>query len=78
MDLSRTIPRSPNQKMAGLAHLGRMIDKGRAFKEKKLAYYIYHCPLDKIILNFLRIGAGTFANMAIKKRMKIFVTGSNN
>ena len=49
MDLSKVFPRSPKQKMAGLVHLGRMIDKGRAYKEKKLADYIYPCPLDKII-----------------------------
>jgi len=45
-----------------------MIDKGRAFKKKKLADYIYPCPLDKIILNFLRIEADKFANMTIDKK----------
>ena len=54
--------------MAGLVHLSRMIDKGRAFKEKKLGDYIYPCPLDKIILNFLRIEAENFANMTIEKK----------
>ena len=68
MDLSRVFPRSPKQKMAGLVHLGRMIDKGRAYKEKKLADYIYPCPLDKIILNFLCVEADTFANMTIEKK----------
>ena len=68
MDLSRAFLRSPKQKIAGLVHLGRMIDKGRAFKEKKLADYIYPCPLDKIILNFLRIEAENFANMTIEKK----------
>ena len=68
MDLSRAFPRSPKQKMAGLAHLTRMIDKGRAFKTKKLANYIYPCPLDKIILNFLRIEADKFAKMTIEKK----------
>ena len=67
MDLSRAFPRSPKQKMAGLVHLGRMIDKGRAYKEKKLADYIYPCPLDKIILNFLRVEADTFATMTTEK-----------
>ena len=54
--------------MAGLVHLSRMIDKGRAGKEKKLADYIYPCPLDKIILNFLSIEAENFANMTIEKK----------
>ena len=68
MDLSRVFPRSPKQKMAGIVHLGRMIDKGRAYKEKKLADYIYPCPLDKIVLDFFCVEADTFANMAIKKK----------
>ncbi|MBC8284156.1 MAG: DUF5069 domain-containing protein [Nitrospinae bacterium] len=68
MDLSRAFPRSPKQKMAGLVQLSRMIDKGRAYKEKKLADYIYPCPLDKIILNFLRVDADTFAKMTVEKK----------
>ena len=68
MDLSKVFPRSPKQKMAGLVHLGRMIDKARAYKEKKLADYIYPCPLDKIILNFLCIEADTFANITVEKK----------
>ena len=67
MDLSKTFPRSPKQEMAGLVHLTRMIDKGRAYKESKLADYIFPCPLDKIILSFLRIDAEVFANMIIEK-----------
>ena len=54
--------------MAGIVHLGRMIDKGRAYKEKKLADYIYPCPLDKIILDFFCVEADTFANMTIEKK----------
>ena len=54
--------------MAGLVHLSRMIDKGRAFKEKTLADYIYPCPLDKIILKFLHIESYKFANMTIEKK----------
>ena len=68
MDLSKVFPRSPKQKMAGLVHLGRMIDKARAYKEKKLADYIYPCPLDNIILNFLCIEADTFANITVEKK----------
>jgi hypothetical protein len=34
-DLTKTFPRSPNEKMAGLVHLPRMLDKARA-KEKGL------------------------------------------
>ena len=68
MDLSRAFPRSPKKEMAGLVHLPRMIDKSRAYKENKLADYIFPCPLDKIILSFLRIDAETFANMTSEKK----------
>ena len=68
MDLSKSFPRSPKQEMSGLVHLPRMIDKSRAYKENKLANYIFPCPLDKIILSFLRIDAETFANMTSEKK----------
>jgi hypothetical protein len=68
MDLSKTFPRSPKQEMAGLVHLPRMIDKCRAYKENKLADYIFPCPLDKIILTFLRVDAEVFANMTNDKQ----------
>jgi hypothetical protein len=67
MDLSKAFPRSPKQEMSGLVHLPRMIDKGRAYKENKLSNYIFPCPLDKIILSFLRIDSEVFANMIIEK-----------
>ena len=60
MDLSRAYPRSPKERMAGLVQLARMIDKARAFKENQLSDYIYPCPLDKIILSFLRIDSDVF------------------
>ncbi len=65
MDLSRVYPRSPKEKMAGLVQLARMIDKARAFKENQMADYIYPCPLDKIILSFLRIDSDAFAMKAV-------------
>ncbi len=57
MDLSKTFPRSPRDKMSGLVHLPRMIDKALASKLNTLGEYIYPCPLDKIILDFLQIDA---------------------
>jgi hypothetical protein len=64
MDLSRAYPRSPKVKMVGLVQLARMIDKAQAFKENQIADYDYPCPLDKIILNFLRIDSDDFASKA--------------
>jgi hypothetical protein len=52
--------------MAGLVHLARMIDKAQAFKQNQIADYISPCPLDKIILNFLRIDSDVFANKAME------------
>ncbi len=51
--------------MAGLVQLARMVDKARSFKENRIADYIYPCPLDKIILNFLRIDSDVFATKAM-------------
>ena len=65
MDLSRAYPRSPKLKMAGLVQLARMIDKARAFRENKMSDYIYPCPLDTIILNFLRIDSDEFTIKAV-------------
>jgi hypothetical protein len=66
MDLSRAYPRSPKVKMAGLVQLARMIDKAQAYKEKQIADYDYPCPLDKIILNFLRVDSEVFATKAME------------
>ena len=55
MDLSQVFPRSPRDKMSGLVHLPRMIDKARASKQNTLGEYIFPCPLDQIILDFLEI-----------------------
>lgn len=52
-DLRKTFPRSPLDKLAGLTHLPRMIDKARAKQSGTLGEYIYPCPLDDILLNFL-------------------------
>jgi hypothetical protein len=65
MDLSRTYPRSPKMKMSGLVQLARMVDKARALRKNKISDYIYPCPLDKIILNFLCIDPDVFAIKAV-------------
>ena len=51
--------------MAQLVQLARMIDKARAWKQNELADYIYPCPLDQIILNFLAIDSGEFVDKAM-------------
>ena len=65
MDLAKTCPRSPRAKMAGLVHLGRMIDKARAYRKNIMGNYIYPCSFDKVILNFMSIDSETFANKVV-------------
>jgi hypothetical protein len=65
MDLPRAYPRSPKIKMSGLVQLARMIDKARTYRENKISNYIYPCPFDKIILNFLRIDSDVFTIKAV-------------
>ena len=64
LDLYVDVPRSSKETMAGLAHLPRMIDKARAFRNGKLGEYIYPCPLDKRVLNFLKTSSEDFLDLA--------------
>ena len=41
--------------------ISRMIDKARAYNSNTLGEYIFPCPLDKIILEFLGINHKEFA-----------------
>jgi hypothetical protein len=61
MDLTHTFPRSPKERLGGLVHLPRMIDKARAYSNRTLGEYIYPSPIDKVILEFLQIDAEEFA-----------------
>ena len=60
MDLTKQYPRSPYQKVGGYMMLGRTIDKARAKHENKLGEYIYNCPLDQVLFEFLQIDAEVF------------------
>ena len=61
MDLTQTYPRSPKETLVGLVHIPRMIDKARAFNQNFLGEYIFPCPLDKMILEFLKIESEEFS-----------------
>jgi hypothetical protein len=61
MNLVESIPRSPKIKMGGLVIVPRMIDKARAYNSNTLGEYIFPCPLDKIILEFLDTNNKEFA-----------------
>ena len=71
MNLVESIPRSPKIKIKGLVMISRMIDKARAYNSNTLGEYIFPCPLDKIILEFLKTNHKEFAyqtqNLSDKK-----------
>lgn len=67
MDLTHSYPRSPRQILGGFVHLARMIDKAKASREGKLGEYIYPCPLDKVLLEFLKITPERFAEAVAGK-----------
>jgi Domain of unknown function (DUF5069) len=60
MDLRTAYPRSVKERLGGYVHLARMIDKVRAKAAGTLGDYIYPCPLDVRLLEFLGIAADDF------------------
>lgn len=57
MDLTKTFPRSPRETLAGYAHLPRMIDKCRAKLAGTIGDYVYPCPMDQRLLDFMGVSA---------------------
>jgi len=64
MNLTEESPRSPREKIADLVHIPRMIDKARADQQNTLGEYIYPCPMDKIMLEFLEVDPNIFKEKA--------------
>ena len=60
MDLTKTVPRSPNDKLAGIVSLKRTIDKSKANDEGHLGEYDYDCPHDKPLFAFLGTNGAEF------------------
>jgi len=60
MDLRTSFPRSMRVKMEGYAHLARMIDKCRAVLAGTEGEYIYPCPMDERLLEFVGITSDQF------------------
>ena len=60
LDLTKAFPRSPKHRLGGYVHLDRMIDKARAKAAGTIGEYIYPCPLDQSLLDFLGISAEAF------------------
>ncbi len=64
MDLTVAYPRSPNEEIAGIVSLARMLDKTQANAEGTLGEYDVDCPHDKPVLAFLGVDFATFAAKA--------------
>jgi hypothetical protein len=60
MDLTKDVPRSPNDTLAGIVSLPRMIDKTHADVDGKLGEYDVDCPHDKPVLAFLGVDYAAF------------------
>ena len=70
MNLNETFPRGPREKIGGLVFIPRMIDKARAYNQNALGEYIFPCPMDKIILEFLNIDEQEWARLVDSKNEK--------
>lgn len=66
-DLRVSFPRSPKEELGSYVHLARMIDKARAQAAGTLGDYLYPCPLDQRLLEFLGVISEDFLD-AIRDR----------
>lgn len=56
MDLTKDYPRSPRERLDGIAILPRAIDKARAQLEGKLGEYVYfNCPINRRLFRTLGV-----------------------
>ena len=62
MDLTKEYPRSGREKIAGLMMIGRSVDKARAHLAGTLGEYIYDCPMDRRVFDFLNTNAEEIAD----------------
>jgi hypothetical protein len=61
MDLTKTYPRSPRAKLAGVVMLSRTLDKARASNAGTPGEYHFGCGMDKHVLAFLGSDPESFA-----------------
>jgi hypothetical protein len=61
MDLTKTYPRSPNAKLAGVVMLARTTDKARAHNADTPGPYHFGCGMDRHVLSFLGSEPDAFA-----------------
>lgn len=61
MDLTKSFPRSPREKTAGVVMLARTTDKARAHNAGTPGPYHYGCGMDRHVLGFLGTDPDRFA-----------------
>ncbi|MFQ5543731.1 MAG: DUF5069 domain-containing protein [Nitrospiria bacterium] len=69
LDLRNTVPHSPRKMLGDFVHLARMTDKARAKGAGLLGEYLYPCPMDMLLLEFLGIDGETFLEV-VQEREK--------
>ena len=67
MNLIDNFPRSPREKLVGLLHIPRMVDKANAKRDNVLGEYIFPCPIDKLVLEFLGLSEHEFIDKTYNK-----------
>jgi hypothetical protein len=60
MDLTKNFPRSPLERLAGVAMLPRTIDKARARAAGKLGEYKFDCSMDRRLFESMRTDGDEF------------------
>lgn len=59
-DFTQHPPRSPRVRLGGFVHLPRLLDKARAFAAGKQGGFVYPCPMDLRLLDFVGISPEKF------------------
>jgi hypothetical protein len=68
MDLTKTYPRSPREKLGGVVMLARTTDKARASQAGTTGEYHFGCPMDVHVLTFLGSDPGAFSKKVAELR----------
>jgi Domain of unknown function (DUF5069) len=63
MDLTKTPPRSVSETMLGIVQLARTIDKAKAIANGRLDGYVYGCPMDQGLFDYLDMDPKEFLNI---------------
>lgn len=59
-NLAQHPPRSPRVRLGGFVHLPRLLDKARAVITDQAGDYIFPCPLDQRLLDYMGISPDDF------------------